>query len=120
MLGQIRGVTLVDKAPVPAREIKQFNGALYEPVVAGHYRGGKQLKARVAVVHQLLVIGAIHVRLVSAHLNSANRQLDDAPQFGVTRIHAAFVLIRVSARPLSIAARNHAPSVAPPRRRPRE
>ena len=96
VLRQIGGETLVDEAPVAAREVEQLDGALDQPVVAGHHAGGQQFQTRVAVVHELLVEGAVHIGLMRAHLDAADGKLDDAGQLVVAAVEAALVLVGIA------------------------
>ena len=78
-----------------ARAVEVVDGLAREPVVAGHRVGDEGLDARVADVLELLVVGAVHVRLVGARARRAPAHLPEAAERRVPGVEAGALLERV-------------------------
>ena len=91
-----RGDELLRRARVAAegdslgapRALEGLDRLSREPVVAGHGVGDERLDARVAHVLQLLVVGAVDVRLVRAGASRAPADLPQAPERRVAGVEA--------------------------------
>ena len=77
------------------RAVEVVDGLPREPVVPGHRVGDEGLDPGVADVLELLVVGAVHVRLVGARARRPPPHLPEAAERRVARVEAGALLERV-------------------------
>ena len=76
--------------------MKQLDGLGGQAVVAGEHMRDQGFEAGVAHIHQLLVVGAIHVGFVGTHLQHPLHHGDDRGEALIVAIKGAAELERIA------------------------